>query len=529
MDEIVSQVLILLRGAWRYRWPAMAAAWLISIVGWIGVHLIPDSYESRTQVFVDADSLLKPLLSGLAVDRDVMSQVAMVQAVMLSRPNLESVARKTDLMLKAKTPREQEAVLDTLASKVRLERPPGTGSQSTFLVSYENDNAKTANAVIQTLLDTFMEDSLGMKRNDAGVAQRFLQSQIKEYEVKLTAAETLLATFKQQNVGLMPGSGGDYFQRLDTEMVSMQTLTQRLRQLTERRDELKRQLDGEEPTFGLMGSSDGSPIDGQIARYKAQLDQLLLQYTEKHPEVTSLRETVARLEDEKRRGARISESVAAPGATTTTNEAMVRSLDRNPVYQNLRVALSQAEADLAELRGQVAAQQSNVAGLRSRVNTIPEVEAEYTRLNRDYAINKAQYDALMQRLESARLSEQAEQNTENVKFRIIEPPSMPVAPSGPFRLLLDAAVLIGALGAGVALAILLSQIHQTFSTREVLQRVTGIPVLGSLAAADDHVAIPWHRREAVRTVGALSLLILFFVLNTLTSDALRAAVGNALG
>ena len=228
-----------------------------------------------------------------------------------------------------------------------------------------------------------------------------------------------------------------------------------------RRDELARQLAGEEPTFGLMGSAEGNPIDGQIARFKAQRDQLLLQYTEKHPQVQSLTETIARLEEEKRGGARVSSSVAAPGAGISSDEAMVRSLDMNPVYQNLRLALSQADADLAAVRGQIQAQQGVVGGLRSRVQAIPEVEAELSRLNRDYEINKQQYDTLLQRLESAKISEQAEQSSENVKFRIIEPPMVPVKPSGPMRMQLNLLVLFAAFGAGIGLAVLLALLHPT--------------------------------------------------------------------
>ena len=105
MQEIIAQVLTLLRAAWRYRWVAVATAWAVAIVGWIGVQFIPDKYSSTTQVYVDTESLLKPLLSGLAVNRDVMGQVGMMQVVMLSRPNLEKVAQKTDLLLAANDPR----------------------------------------------------------------------------------------------------------------------------------------------------------------------------------------------------------------------------------------------------------------------------------------------------------------------------------------------------------------------------------------------------------------------------------------
>ena len=529
MQDVIARVLSLLRGAWRHRWPAVAVAWLVAVAGWFAVQLIPDQYSSRTQVYVDTESLLKPLLSGLAVNRDVMSQVGMMQAVMLSRPNLEKVAQQSDLMLDARTRREQEAVIDSLAGRIKLGRPSGPAMRNTFEVSFTDADPKAAHRVVQVLLDTFMEDSLGLKRSDTTVAQRFLESQINEYERKLEEAESRLAVFKQTNVGAMPGTDGSYFARLEQEMNTLQQLGQALAQMQMRRDELARQLAGEEPTFGLMGSAEGSPIDGQIARFKAQRDQLMLAYTDKHPQVQSLNETIARLEEEKRRGAKVSSSVAAPGAGVSNEEAMVRSLDMNPVYQNLRLSLSQADADLAAIRGQLQAQQALVSDLRSRVAAVPEVEAELARLNRDYEVNKRNYESLVQRLESARISESAEESADNVKFRVIEPPVVPFKPSGPMRAALNTLVLLAALAAGVGLALLLGQLRPTFSSRDMLQRVTGVPVIGALSVAVQEALLPWYRRQAVLVGAAVSLLLVVFLLNLVLSEPLRAAVRAVTG
>jgi polysaccharide chain length determinant protein (PEP-CTERM system associated) len=500
---------------------------LVSILGWTAIQLLPDRYSARTQVFVDTESLLKPLLSGLAVNRDIMTEVGMVQAVMLSRPNLEKVAQQTDLMLAANTRTEQQEVIDSLAARVALGRPMGPAMRSTFEVSFEDPDPIVAHKVVRTLLDTFMEDSLGLKRTDTAVAQRFLESQLKDYERKLIDAEDRLADFKQRNVGSLPGSSGDYYQRLEAETDALQKLRQSFTEMQTRRDELARQLAGEEPTFGLMGSAEGNPIDGQIARFKAQRDQLLLQYTERHPQVQSLAETIARLEEEKRGGARVSSSVAAPGAGISSDEAMVRSLDMNPVYQNLRLALSQADADLAAVRGQIQAQQGVVGGLRSRVQAIPEVEAELSRLNRDYEINKQQYDTLLQRLESAKISEQAEQSSENVKFRIIEPPMVPVKPSGPMRMQLNLLVLFAAFAAGIGLAVLLALLHPRIATRELLEKIAGVRVIGAITATLPASAGPWYRRPAVLVGGAVSLLLAVFILNQVLSEPLRAMLRGA--
>jgi polysaccharide chain length determinant protein (PEP-CTERM system associated) len=507
----------------------VAVAWVVAIAGWVGVQFIPDKYTSSTQVYVDTESLLRPLLSGLAVDRDVMSQVGMVQTVMLSRPNLEKVAQKSDLMLDARTRGDQEAIIDSLAQRIQLDRPVGPTAQNTFQVSFEDGNPQVAHRVVRTLLDTFMEDSLGLKRSDTAVAQRFLESQIKEYEQKLVEAEDRLARFKQENVGSMPGSDGGYYARLEQEMGTLQELRQAFAQMQTRRDELQRQLAGEEPTYGLMGSAEGNPIDGQIARFKAQRDQLLLQYTEKHPQVQSLNDTISRLEDEKSGGAKVSSSVAAPGAGLSNEEAIVRSLDMNPVYQNLRLALSQADADLAALRGQLQAQQALIGDLRSRVAAVPEVEAELSRLNRDYEVNKRNYDTLLERLESAKISESAEQSADNVKFRVIEPPIVPISPSGPERAALNTLVLLAALGAGIGVALLLAQLRPTFASRDLLQQVTGVQVVGTITAVVQDGLVPWYRRQGVMVVAAASLLVVVFLLNMMFTSPLRSLLRSVTG
>lgn len=530
MQNAFAQILQLARGAWRFRWPGIALAWLVAVAGWIYVQTLPDTFETRTQVYVDTDSLLKPLLQGMAVSQDIMGQVGMMQAVMLSRPNLEKVAQKTDLMLGATTPAQQQAVVDSLAARITLTRSGGgRGRPNMFLVSFQDPEAKASFDVVRTLLDTFMEDSLGLKRSDSDVAQRFLATQIAEYEQKLTNAEQRLATFKQQNLGMLPGSSGDYYSRLQAEMATLNGMQSTLRQLSERRSELARQLSGEEPTYGLMGSAEGNPIDAQIARLRASRDQLLLTYTDKHPQVVALNETIARLQAEKSGGAKISPSVAPPGAEGAAEQMLVRSLDMNPVYQNLRMQLSQADADLAELRGKIAAQQGTVSTLQARVDQIPEIEAELARLNRDYDVNKQQFDTLLQRRESARITQQAEQSAENVKFRVIEPPALPLKATGPKRVQLGSMVLVLALASGLGLAVLLAQLRPTFSSRDLLQQVTGLPVLGTVSAVFAATVVPWYRRDGLRFAGALSLLFVVYALNLILQEPLRDAIGAIAG
>ena len=199
---------------------------------------------------------------------------------------------------------------------------------------------------------------------------------------------------------------------------------------------------------------------------------MLLKYTDQHPDVIALKAVIAQLEAKK------AQEQKATGAVRHE-----QALELNPVYQRMKIALSEADVDVATLRTQRNEQQQQVAELRKRVDTIPEVEANLSRLNRDYNVTKAQYEALVKRRESARLSEQAEQSSDDIKFRVIEPPMVPLNPIGPKRVLLLTIVLFGAFAAGGALAFVLSQLRPVFITRQTLREITGLPILGSVNQA----------------------------------------------
>lgn len=508
MQELLAQVLTQARSAWRYRWYAVICAWAMAIVGWIYALAQPDIYEARARVFVDTDSVLKPLLSGLAVDTNVQNRVAMMSQVLMSRPNLEKVARETDLYLRAPTQEDFARLVDKLPTKIALD----AGRDNTYTLRYSDTDPKMAQRIVQTLLDAFVEDTLGAKRADSDTAQEFLQQQIRDYETRLREAEDRLAKFKKDNVGLLPGETGDYYTRLQAAEVKLQDLRSQYRLVEERRIELTKQLEGEVPTIGLFeDSSTAGSTDGRVAEYQRQLDQLLLQYTDKHPKVIALKETIANLE---------AQAAAAPGkkhggASLPKNpqEAMARALDINPVYQNLRVGLSKTQVELAELREQISEYQANVSSLHAKVDTIPQIEAELTRLNRDYEVNRAQHQQLLQRLESARLSESAEASTENVKFRIIEPAALPLIPTGPNRSLLMTAALVVALGAALALAVALGQLKPVFLSRAMLKDITGLQVLGTISFLEPRAARSFLRSQPVLVGAAFAGLLVAYVLS----------------
>ena len=201
----------------------------------------------------------------------------------------------------------------------------------------------------------------------------------------------------------------------------------------------------------------------------------------------------------------------------------------NPIYQNTKIAMGATEAEMAEVRSQIGNQQAQVEQLRGAIDRIPQVEAELKRLDRNYDVNKRQYDSLVQRLESANLSNEAEQTADSVKFRVVEPPVVPLAPIGPNRFLLSSLVLVASLAAGLATALLLAQMRPVFTSRDALGRISGLPVLGAITKLTADRFLPWYRTQAALVAGAVGALLIGYLLNLLLSGVVRDTATRLLG
>jgi polysaccharide chain length determinant protein (PEP-CTERM system associated) len=151
------------------------------------------------------------------------------------------------------------------------------------------------------------------------------------------------------------------------------------------------------------------------------------------------------------------------------------------MLQQLNVQLSVAEARVASLQARVDTLAGRVGAMRSQITTAPEIEAELAQLNRDYQINHENYQKLVERRESAKLSGDLSSATDMLTFRVIDPPAVPLAPSGPNRIRLFTMVFGAALAAGLATALLMSQIRPTFLSQAALREVTGMPLLGTVS------------------------------------------------
>ena len=475
MHEVLSLVFTYVWGAWRHRWLALVIAWIIALAGWFWVWQMPEAYVAKARVYVDTNTVLRPLLRGLAIQPDIDERITLMSRTLLSRPNLEKLMRMTDLDLEVSTDQQKERLLTELDKAISL--GGDSSNTSLYYISVKHEDRNTARRIAQALITVFIESSLGDKRSDSSQAQSFLDQQIADYEERLMIAEERLANFKAEHRDTLPGAGGsDYYSRLDNARNDLRGARLVLSEMENRQMELERQLDGEEPIFIsssiVTTPATMSPLDSRIQMLRVRVDDLLSRYTYKHPEVRQINGLIAELEAEKRRELKQMQQDTGSGFS---------SLSNSPVYQGMRKMLAETEANAAELRVRVAEYERRMGALEGKVNTIPETEAKFKQLDRDYGVVSRQHQALLQRRESAQLSDDMEHNASSVVFRVIDPPFVPSRPSEPNKLILNGGVLLVAIGIGVGVAVLLFLLSPVIGATQTLVDVTGLPLLGSVS------------------------------------------------
>jgi polysaccharide chain length determinant protein (PEP-CTERM system associated) len=508
LDLIVQQI----RGAWRFRRAALLVAWLVCLIGWLIVLAWPDTYSAGARVYIDTRTRLSQVTKDIAVESNIAAQAEGVREALLGGPQLEKVARLTIPGFAAAPPDTQADIVQDLRTSLDVQASSereGLKNQPAdlYTITYTNRNRETARRVVDQLLRIFLANSLGGSQEGSEQAQQFLSQQIAEYDKKLAAAEARLADFKREHAGLVPGAtGGDYFSRLHAETDELDRDRLALTLAEQKRDELQRQLSSE------TGSTNGGGADTatQIRDTQARLDELLLRFTDKHPDVIAARRT---LEDLKLRQKAEIEAVRRGDQAAIAATGLASS----PVYQGIKLQLSQIDVEVAGARQQVAGQEAKIAEQRKMINTAPQVEAEYERLDRDYSVTHTEYQALVDRLSRAKLSDKADA-TGVVRFEVVDPPAVNPDPVFPNRLKLILEVLAAGLGAGIGAAYLLHQLRPVFSSTRQLMELTQLPVLGS-------VSMTWperHRAGARRAIWRYALgattLVLLAVVVLLTDD-----------
>ncbi len=495
-----------LRALGKWRWLALSVGVAAALASAFAVTLVRDRYEASARVFVDTQTVLKPLMAGLAHQPDIDLQLRMLARTLISRSNVERLLETPGLGLDVSTASAREQTIATLTEQIKIVPVSPGSSANLFEVKYRGSHPDVAKRVVEATVALFIDSGEGQKKRDSADAGRFIDDQIQVYERKLVEAESRLKDFKVRNFGVTGASSQDYFARVSILTDETNRLRVELSAAERGRESFRRELASEQPQLPVdVALRSGSPVivelEARLETQKSALDDLLRRYTDAHPDVASTRRLVSQLQLdlEKRRAseeARLSAMGKAPQAATS------------PVYQKLRISLADAEAQVAALRTQLGAKQAQLESFRSTATRAPQVEAELTQLNRDYEVIRKNYDTMVVRRESAQLGVKMDQSSQLAEFRLIEPPHAATMPVFPGQLHAALLGLLASIVLGVTAALLADRIAPTVDSAAALRVLSQRPLLGAVSRLTTPSAMRAARAKSLRYASVFALLML---------------------
>lgn len=509
MNEQLEKIASIGWSLWRYRWLAMAVAWVVGALTAAAVLLLPNRYEASARIYVDTQTILRPLMTGIAVQPNVEQQIVMLGRTLISRANVEKVAAMAGIDLSDEEGGKSEKRIEKMTRALQIQ---SVGRDNLYTLTYHDSTPERAKRVIDSMVDIFVQSSVGSSRKDSDSARAFIDDQIKSYRTELEAAETRLKDFRIRNIDMQAADGRDTATRMAELGTQLDAARLQMREAEQARDAARNALANEKGVDNqlpdLLAEASITPatpeIDARLDAQRRQLDALLQRFTDQHPDVVAARRVIKDLEEQKKR------EVAALRAKPPPVSASQQNRRTSLAYQELTRMAAAADVQLATARARVAEYQSRLDHLRARLKDAPRIEAELARLNRDYAIQKRAYEELVTRRESATMYGKLDDAAGLAEFRVIDPAQLPLKPMFPNRPLLMLAALVIAFGAGLGAALAMSHLRPVFHRTSELKTRLGLPLLGAVAAVTSDVEARRERREVAKLSAASATLVVLF-------------------
>ena len=465
----------------------------------------PKGYVASTTILVDEKNIIQPLMQGAAVTTEVADRSRLARETIFGRKVMTQLLTDTGRMNDGTSPEVQ----DKLFKKLQKQTTVSNVTKSIIKIEYRDDDPEHAYQTTKRYAELFIAEALGTKAAESQAAFDFIDKQVREYHEKLVQAEEQLKEFRLANADALPGMDTDIGTRLSTQQTRIEQSTQELKEAEIKKHSLEKQLSGEAEVATVL-SREGQ-YRTRIAELQSQVETLRLSYHDTYPDIVRIRHQIADLNDSIAVDRQQREAAKASGRVIIDD-----SVTNNPMYQQLKRDLSQTQIAIDTLNARILEAKRQMSSTLDRGKRVHGGEVTLAELTRDYQVNRDIYQDLLKRRENARVSMNLDKEKQGLTFRIQEPATLPIDPSGLlFRHFVIAALLLGALfPVGMAYAKL--QIDPRIRVGSMVAERNNLPLL----AVIPHLWQPLEIQVARREIQWLNLI----VAGTLLSMALLVAL-----
>ena len=355
---------------------AITAAFIITAVV-IYSHSIPPVYEANALVSIDK-SFLNSVLKNIAGTQAVDDKSAALSTIMTSRAMVIKVLSDLGVDMQGMTAEQAEGFIKRTQKMTQLDFSRSSGAVDFFTISFRDKDPRFARDYVNKVVSKYIETIIGSKREDSFGANKFLLDQINQQKEKVGKLDAEIAVLKK-----------------DENII----------------------------------------LYNKFLELQKRHDDLLVQYTEHHPEVIK------------------------------------------------------AQSAIETLKAKYFSSQNNLAYAENVVSRLSSLEHELV-------FSKKIYDELTMAYGKSQMSTQAELQTKEETFKIVDPAVLPITPVSPNRIKIILLGIIGGIAGAAGLIVLLDVFDDSIKSVDVIKSL-GIPVLAIIPHIQDPHALIRSRRKDI--------------------------------
>ncbi|MGC2371956.1 MAG: hypothetical protein WA474_23000 [Candidatus Sulfotelmatobacter sp.] len=458
---------------------------------WGASWVLPPTYRSGTLILVEQPTMPKDYVTP-NVNDDLQDRLRSITQQILSRTRLLHIIDQLNLYADPHSHQTPDEKVEGMRKHIEIELVRDASDRvSSFNVYYSSHDPHVAQQVTSELTNLFINENLEVRQQQSEDTTKFLESQLESARQTLSDQEEKIREFKGQHVGELPAQVGSNLQILAGLQSQLQTEEDALNTAKQQRVYLETLVNQYRSLQGTPKSAGGGPavglpaIDEELEKLRAQLADLSSHYTDRHPDVRKLKEQIAETEQTRNRimadlKAKAS-APADPDAANTSADPSTMTDASSPMVQ-LQGQMQSNRIEIANRERAVADLKNKVVDYQARLNQEPVREQQLSDLTRGYEQSKANYDELLKKKNESAMATSMELLQQGERFRIIDPPSLPVKPDFPNRLKFCG---IG-LGIGLALGVVVAGAFEMMDDRihdeKELQQLLPIAVISEIPA-----------------------------------------------
>ena len=486
-------------------------------LGWLAVWgaswILPARYTSSTLILVEQPTMPKDYVVP-NVTENLQERLQSITQQIISRSRLLQILDELKLYAEDRSRLSPDEAVEQMRKDINIELVKGADNRiSAFNVSYSAREPLIAQRVTNKLTSLFINENLEVRQQASEGTTKFLQSQLDAARQSLAEQEDKIRAFKGQHIGELPTQVGSNLQILSGLQSQLQTHEDALNNAKQQRVYLETLLNQYRALQGSSKSPDGArmtlaSVDQELGKLRTELSDLRSTYGERHPEIRALKDKIARTEkmrdqlvaDQKTKG---SASATEPDVDAVAPTAEVAGTKDPSLMPQLQSQLRANQIEIRNREQSIAALREQIGAYQSRLNQEPVREQQLADLTRGYDQSKASYDELLKKKNESAMATSMELLQEGERFRVVDPPSLPLKPSFPNRLKFCGIGLFVGLVLGLGVVGALEQMDDRVYNEADLKRLLPVSVLSEIPViADPTAARAEHARMRLGFVTA---------------------------